>query len=81
MTRYRVPVSGELLAMRPWVPSDRFRLVSVDEPWPGHPGVTLCTFDDDDAPASMAGKLVIPTLRRTASWGVVVVGYSVAGGP
>jgi hypothetical protein len=65
MTRIRVPVSGQLLEARDgWVMASGLRIVSVDGPWDGHPGVSLCTFDDDDAPEDLAGKIVELTLTR-----------------
>ena len=65
MTRYRVPVADPLLLERDyWYPVAGFRLVSVDGPWAGHPGVTLCTFDDDGAPAELEGRLVEPVFRQ-----------------
>ena len=63
MTRYRVPVADPLLAEAEWDRVTGFRLVSVDGPWLAHPGVTICTFDDDGAAAELAGKLVEPVLR------------------
>lgn len=64
MTRYRVPVSDQILAERDfWRQVQGFRLVSADGPWPGHPGVTICTFDDDGAPAELEGELVEPVIR------------------
>lgn len=67
MTTYRVPVADSLLAQRDtWAASPRFRLVSVDGPWLAHPRVTICTFEDDDAPPELEGKLVEPVLTSDA---------------
>ena len=64
MTTYRVPVADPLLLERDyWLPVDGFRLVSVDGPWLAHPDVTICTFEDDNAPAELEGKLVEPVLQ------------------
>ena len=81
MTRYRVPVSDALLAERPWAPVEGFRLVSVNGPWDFHPDVTICTFDDDGAPADLEGKLVEPVLRRDGHGTVTVTGRMLAGEP
>lgn len=63
MTRYRVPIADPLLLERDhWRPVEGFRLVSVDGPWLAHPHATICTFDDDDAPPELEGKLVEPAL-------------------
>jgi hypothetical protein len=63
--RYRVPVADPLLAEKDfWLEAEGFRLVSVDGPWLAHPNVTICTFEDDDAPPELEGKLVEPTLSR-----------------
>lgn len=65
MTRYRVPVADPLLAERDsWQQAEGFRLVSVDGPWLAHPDVTICTFEDDQAPAELEGRLVEPVFRR-----------------
>jgi hypothetical protein len=65
VTRYRVPVADPLLAEREvWRRAEGFRLVSVDGPWLAHPDVTICTFEDDNAPPELEGQLVEPTLRR-----------------
>ena len=65
MTRYRVPVADPLAAERDlWKPVAGFRLVSVDGPWPDHPDVTICTFDDDGAPPELEGLLVEPVFTR-----------------
>ena len=61
--RYRVPVSDELLE-GPLRPVEGFRLVAVNGPWPGHPGVSICTFEDDGAPAELEGQLIEPVLRH-----------------
>ena len=66
MTRYRVPVSDALLLERDaWLPVEGFRLVSVDGPWLAHPDITICTFEDDNAPAELEGKLVEPVLQES----------------
>jgi hypothetical protein len=36
----------------------------VDGPWLAHPDVTICTFEDDHAPAEFEGRLVEPTFRQ-----------------
>lgn len=70
MVTYRVPVADPLLTERDsWQPVEGFRLVSVDGPWLAHPDVTICTFEDDGAPADLKGKLVEPTLQRAAEPG------------
>lgn len=64
MTTYRVPVADPLLADRDyWEPVEGLRLISVDGPWLAHPDVTICTFEDDDAPGELEGKLVEPVLH------------------
>src|SRR5262249_12912451 len=63
--RYRGPVPAPFLTWRDyWEPVEGFRLISVDGPWLPHPDVTICTFEDDDAPPELEGKLVEPTLTR-----------------
>jgi len=63
VTTYRVPVAdGMLTRADAWLGVPRFALLSVDGPWQGHPGVMICTFSDDDAPAELEGKLVDPTI-------------------
>jgi len=75
VTRYRVPVADPLLLERDyWQPAEGFRLVSVDGPWLAHPDITICTFEDDAAPAGLEGKLVEPTLTRHADGRVTVTG-------
>lgn len=65
MTRYRVPVADPMLEQADyWAPVEGFRLVSADGPWLAHPDVTICTFDDDNAPAELEGKLVEPAFTR-----------------
>lgn len=62
--RYRVPVADPLLEDRDfWKPVTGFRLVSVDGPWLAHPEVTICTFEDDNAPSELEGKLVEPVFQ------------------
>lgn len=81
MTRYRVPVADPLLLERDfWRPAEGFRLVSVDGPWLAHPDVTICTFDDDGAPAELEGKLVEPVLRDEHGT-VRVIDRQVVSGP
>jgi hypothetical protein len=64
VTTYRVPVSDSLLTQREyWQDVPGFRLISVDGPWLAHPDISICTFEDDDAPPELEGKLVEPTLR------------------
>lgn len=66
--RYRVPVSDELLRQPDfWQPGDLaegWRLISVDGPWLDHPQMTICTFEDDNAPCVLEGQLVEPTLTE-----------------
>jgi hypothetical protein len=63
---YQAPVADPFLLERDyWLAVRGFRLVSVDGPWPGNPGVTLCTFEDDEAPEGLAGLIVIPVFSRT----------------
>lgn len=74
MTRYRVPVTDPLLAEKDfWRPVEGFRLVSVDGPWLAHPGVTICTFEDDNAPAVLEGLLIEPVFRTYTETGAVAV--------
>lgn len=74
MTRYRVPVADPLLLDKDfWAPVEGFRLVSADGPWPGHPEVTICTFEDDGAPAELEGAFVEPTLQRHEDGTVTVM--------
>jgi hypothetical protein len=62
-TRYRVPVADALLLRQDtWGHVEGLRLLSQDGPWLGHPDVTICTFEDDGAPASLEGLLVEPVL-------------------
>ncbi len=73
MTRYRVPVADPLLEQAEyWTPVKGFRLLSVDGPWAAHPDVTICTFEDDDAPAALEGKLVEPVLTSHADSTVTI---------
>jgi hypothetical protein len=82
MTRYRVPVSDPILVERDyWKTITGFRLVSVDGPWPGHPDVTICTFDDDDAPAGLEGRLVEPVFQRDGGLVRITARNVIAGGP
>jgi len=70
VTTYRVPVSDALLAQRDtWLPAEGFRLVSADGPWLAHPDVTICTFENDGAPAGLEGKLAEPVLQRASEPG------------
>jgi hypothetical protein len=65
VTRYRVPVADPLLTQGDsWESVEGFRLVSADGPWLAHPNVTICTFEDDYAPAALEGQLVEPVFRR-----------------
>lgn len=76
MTRYRVPVADQLLLDKDfWVPVEGLRLVSVDGPWLAHPDMTICTFEDDDAPADLEGKLIEPVLQKNTETGTVKVIY------
>lgn len=76
MTRYRVPISCELLEhmQSPGSPKVRnWRVVSVDGPWPRDPGMMICTAEDSTAPRILEGKLVEPTVREVAPGDLVVV--------
>ena len=78
MTTYRVPVTDILLADKDfWPPVEGFRLVSVDGPWLAHPDVTICTFEDDGAPAELEGCLVELTFQRAGDGTVSIIGRSV----
>jgi hypothetical protein len=69
--RYRVPVADPLLEQaRSWLPVEGFRLVSVDGPWLEHPDVTICTFEDDGAPAELEGQLVEPVFTADFTAGL-----------
>lgn len=86
MTRYRVPVEDKLLLeLDSWLPVEGFRLISVDGPWLAHPNITICTFEDDDAPPELEGKLVEPTLQSHYQDGeqvaVTVLSRTVVSGP
>ena len=67
MVRYQVPVSRDLLDAQPWEPVAGFRMLTTDGPWPGHPGMVLCTFEDDGAPRELDGKIVDVTLSTHQS--------------
>lgn len=56
------------------MPVEGFRLVSADGPWLAHPGVTICTFEDDGAPAELEGKLVELTFTRGEDGAVTITG-------
>jgi hypothetical protein len=72
MTTYRVPVADPLLLERDsWLPVEGFRLISADGPWLAHPDVTICTFEDDNAPAALEGKLVDLVMTRESADGPV----------
>jgi len=78
VTTYRVPVADDLLLERDaWNSVKGFRLVSVDGPWPSHRGVTICTFEDDGAPAELEGKLVEPVIKREEDGTVRIIERSV----
>ena len=65
MTTYRVPVADTLLELHEvWDQVEGLRLVTVDGPWLAHPNVTICTFEDDYAPADLEGQLVEPWFQR-----------------
>ena len=82
MTTYRVPVTDQLLTERDaWEGAEGFRLISVDGPWPSHPDVTICTFEDDGAPPELEGKLVEPVLKREDDGRVHVVERSAVNAP
>lgn len=70
MTRYRVPVADPLLAERDyWLAVEGFRLVSVDGPWLAHPDVTICTFEDDNAPGILEDLLIVPVISLNTETG------------
>ena len=74
MTTYRVPVAEPLLLQKDfWLPVEGLRLVSVDGPWLAHPNVTICTFEDDNAPGDLEGELVEPILQTNAETGAVKI--------
>ena len=78
MTRYRVPVADPLLEQAEhWNPVEGLRLLSVDGPWLTHPDVTVCTFEDDNAPPELEGKLVEPVLQRAEDGTVSVMARNV----
>jgi hypothetical protein len=82
VTRYRVPVSDALLAQKDfWDPVEGFRLVSVDGPWLSHPHVTICTFEDDAAPARLEGLLVEPVFSKDKYGSVKITARSVVHAP
>lgn len=82
MTFYRVPVADELLAGKgSWPSVHGLRLISVDGAWPDHPHVTICTFEDDFAPASYEGLLVEPALTSHADGRVTVTDRTVVREP
>lgn len=65
MTTYRVPVADPVLAQHEiWDQVEGLRLVTVDGPWLLHPHVTICTFEDDNAPPELEGLLVEPWFQR-----------------
>ena len=81
MTRYRIPVADPLLAEEGvWTVVDGFRLVSADGPWLAHPHVTICTFEDDNAPADLEGKLIEPVFTRHDDGTVTITGREVIEG-
>lgn len=65
MTRYQVPVARPLLQNSDLTGVDGFRLISADGPYNGDPDVTLCTFEDDNAPPELEGKIVEPVFQRS----------------
>lgn len=73
MTRYHTPISAELLRQRPWRHVDGWRLISVDGPWLSHPGIQICTVEDDAAPAELEGEFVEPTFRHEGDGTVRVI--------
>lgn len=74
MTRYRVPVADPLLEQADfWNPVEGFRLVSVDGPWLAHPYVTICTFEDGNAPAELEGQFVEPTFQKDEHGAVTII--------
>jgi hypothetical protein len=73
VTRYRVPIAAELLNKRPWRHVEGWRLISVDGPWLAHPGVSICTAEDDDAPPELEGAFVEPVLRHEGDGTVRVI--------
>ncbi len=82
MTRYRVPVADTLLAEKDgWDRVGGFRLISVDGPWLGHPQVTVCTFEDDHAPAGLEGLLVEPTFQKDRHGAIKIIDRRVVSEP
>lgn len=78
MTTYRVLVSDQLLTQaESWVPVEGFRLVSADGPWLQDPAVTVCTFEDDEAPAELEGQLIALTLQRQPDGTVAIMDRTV----
>ena len=81
MTRYRAPVADPILLEREfWTAVEGFRLVSVDGPWLTHPHVTICTFDDDNAPPELEGEFVEPEFTMTTAGCAEITGRRVIGG-
>jgi len=72
VTQYRVPVSDDLLEQTPWRQVVGFRLIAVNGPWHGHKGISIVTFEDDNAPAELEGALVEPVLRHMPDGTVTV---------
>lgn len=80
MTRYRVLVADPLLLERDyWKAVEGFRLVSVGAPLSPHQYMTICTFEDDGAPADLEGKLVEPILQQHADGTVSIMSRTVVG--
>lgn len=80
MTTYRVAVADATLLERAyWEQVDGFRLVSVDGPWLSHPGVTICTIEDDSAPADLEGKFVELEIRAAGPGMAGVIARTVIG--
>jgi len=78
VTRYRVPVADQLLADKDfWQPVEGFRLISADGPWLAHPDMTICTFEDDSAPAGLEGRLVDLVFTRHSDGRVTITGRTV----
>lgn len=74
MTTYRVLVADPLLEQKDfWEPVEGLRLVSVDGPWLGHPYVTICTFEDNNAPSELEGKLIEPVFTNNYETGTVTI--------
>jgi hypothetical protein len=69
VTRYRVPVAGELLSVLA-LPRG-MRLVAIGEP--DRHKMHLVEFEDDNAPADLEGKTISPTFTKNYVTGEVTI--------